>query len=124
MNRLLLAGALLGLLSVAMGALGDHSFDLSAAAAAGFGTAVRYNMLYAVLVVALSLAPAVWRLTLPAGLFALGAALFCLSIYAGSISGMRPFFYLTPVGGSILMAGWAALIFRALKGPAGKAPYP
>jgi len=113
-KRLLLVGALLGLLSVVMGALGDHAFGLAPEAAESFATAVRYNMLYAVLVVALSLAPAAWRLALPASLFALGAVLFCCSIYAGSITGVGPFFYLTPVGGLTLMAAWGALIYRAV----------
>ena len=115
MKRLLFIGALLGLLSVVMGALGDHAFDLTPAAADSFATAVRYNMLYAVLTVALSLAPAAWRLGLPAALFAAGAALFCFSIYAGATTGAGQFFYLTPFGGLILMAAWAALAYRAVR---------
>jgi uncharacterized membrane protein YgdD (TMEM256/DUF423 family) len=121
MKRLLFVGALLGLLSVVMGALGDHSFDLSADARDSFATALRYNMLYAVLVSALSLAPAAWRLALPAGLFALGTVLFCFSIYAGTTSGVGQFYYVTPFGGLTLMAGWAALMYRAIKAPDGKA---
>ena len=52
MNRLLLCGATLGLISVIMGALGDHGFDLTPERAESMGTAIRYNMLYAVLIVA------------------------------------------------------------------------
>jgi len=122
MKRLLVVGASLGLLSVVMGALGDHAFDLGPSQAESFETAVRYNMLYAVLLVALSLAPKDWRLALPAGLFAVGTMLFCFGIYLGTTTGIRAFLYATPVGGLTLMAGWVMLIVQGLKTPRDKTP--
>lgn len=53
MNRLLLCGAALGLVSAIMGALGDHAFDLTPEKVESLDTAIRYNMIYAVLIVAL-----------------------------------------------------------------------
>lgn len=96
MNRLLLGAGLLGLLSVIMGAAGDHAFALTPAQAESFDTAVRYNMIYAGL------------------LFAGGAALFAGSIYLSVATGIAGLTFLTPLGGLTLMAGWGALILSAL----------
>jgi len=115
MNRLLLCGAAFGLLSVIMGALGDHAFDLSPEKAKSLATAIRYNMLYAVLVVAISLAPVSYGLKVPGIMLCAGAALFSLSIYASLLTGIPAITYLTPLGGITIMLGWAILCFRALR---------
>ncbi len=113
MNRLLVCGAALGLVSVIMGALGDHAFTLAPEKADSFETAVRYNMLYAVLIVVLAMVPAERKLYIPGFIFALGTFLFSFSIYAADMIGLEWLTYLTPVGGLTVMGGWAALIFRA-----------
>lgn len=114
MNRLLLGAGLLGLLSVIMGAAGDHAFALTPAQAESFDTAVRYNMIYAGLAAALALTASTgWRRV--AGLlFAGGAALFAGSIYLSVATGIAGLTFLTPLGGLTLMAGWGALILSAL----------
>lgn len=113
MNRLLACGAALGLVSVIMGAIGDHAFTLSAEKAESLETAIRYNMLYAVLIVVLAMAPAERKLYIPGFIFALGTVLFSFSIYAAAMIGLEWLTYLTPVGGLTVMGGWTALIFRA-----------
>ncbi len=115
MNRLLLCGAVLGLVSVIMGALGDHAFDLTPEKAESFETAIRYNMIYAVLIAALALAPVDKKLCISGYIFALGTALFSLSIYASLATGITQFTYITPVGGITIMCGWMILIYKALK---------
>lgn len=115
MNRLLLCGAVLGLVSVIMGALGDHAFDLTPEKAESLETAIRYNMIYAVLIVALALAPADKKLLISGYVFTLGTALFSFSIYASLAMGIEQFTYMTPVGGITIMCGWAILIYVALK---------
>ncbi len=115
MNKLLLCGAVLGLVSVIMGALGDHAFVLTPEKAESLDTAIRYNMIYAVLIVALALAPADKKLRISGYIFTLGTALFSLSIYAALAMGIEQLTYVTPVGGITIMAGWGALIWRAFR---------
>ncbi len=115
MNKLLLFGAILGLISVIMGALGDHAFALSSEQAESMDTAIRYNMLYAILIVVLALQPSEKKLFLAGFTFALGTSLFSFSIYAALISGIAQFTYLTPIGGITIIFGWAFLIYVALK---------
>jgi len=115
MNKLLICGAALGLVSVIMGSLGDHGFDLTPEKAESLATAIRYNMLYAILITALALAPPEKKLILPGIIFTIGAALFSFSIYAALITGIEQLTYITPVGGIAIMAGWSALIWRGLK---------
>ncbi len=115
MNRLLLCGAALGLVSVIMGALGDHAFDLSPEKAVSLETAIRYNMIYAVLVVALALAPANKKLRISGYIFTLGTVLFSFSIYASLAITIEQLIYITPVGGITIMGGWVALVFYGLR---------
>lgn len=96
MNRLLLCGAVLGLVSVIMGALGDHAFDLTQEKTQSLETAIRYNMIYAVLIVVLALVPADKKLCVSGYIFALGTALFSLSIYASLATGIAQLTYITP----------------------------
>lgn len=115
MNRLLLCGAVLGLVSVIMGALGDHAFDLSPEKAESLETAIRYNMIYAVLIVALALAPVDKKLRISGYIFTLGTALFSFSIYTSLAIGIEQLTYVTPVGGITIMAGWVVLIWYGMK---------
>ena len=106
---------MLGLISVIMGAIGDHSFDLNLKQAESLDTAIRYNMIYAVLVVAIALAQPDRKLILAGFIFAAGAAVFSFSIYAAIITGMGFLTYLTPFGGMCIIAGWVALIWSSTK---------
>jgi len=116
MRTLLMIGALLGFLSVAIGAAADHA-GWAEAMAASVATAIRYHQLGAVMIVLLALVglkledQAVRRgLGLAATLFAIGTLLFSFSIYAAAISGIRGLTIITPFGGVTLMAAWLALL--------------
>ncbi len=111
MNRLLLCGAVLGLISVIMGALSDHAFDLTPEKAESLETAIRYNMVYAALIIALAIAPTERRLHIPGLVFALGAFLFSFSIYMALITNILQFTYIAPLGGLTIMIGWITLIY-------------
>ena len=115
MNRLLLCGAMLGLVSVIMGALGDHAFDLTPEKAEGLETAIRYNMIYAVLIVALAFAPTDKKLRISGYIFALGTALFSFSIYASLAMSIEQLTYVTPVGGVTIVTAWIILVYSSLK---------
>lgn len=112
MNRLLIFGAFLGLTSVIMGALGDHAFDLTPERAKSLETGIRYNMIYAALIVALSVAPYDRKLHIPAYIFTVGTVLFSFSIYGALLTEVRELTYFTPAGGITIMVGWLALVCR------------
>lgn len=123
MNRILMVGALLGFLSVVVGAMSDHGplSRLDAEMLASVATAVRYHQLGALVVVALGLAlnaglPRAFarRLAISGWLFVAGTLLFSFSIYAAALSGIGALTYLTPVGGITLMLAWLALVWSAL----------
>ena len=120
---ILAAGALLGLGGVIAGAMLDHvaaSLVLQQHAA---DTALRYHQLHAVIITALGLIitftplapPDRKRLALSAKLLFLGTAIFCGSLYALAFTGAAYAAYGAPLGGMTLMAGWAALIWAALR---------
>ncbi len=115
MSRLLLCGAVLGLVSVIMGAIGDHAFTLTPEKTDSLETAIRFNMLYAVLIVALAMGAQEKRMKIPGFIFVIGTILFSFSIYAAVITGLEPLTYLTPLGGLTIMGGWGMLIFFSFK---------
>lgn len=101
--------AFLGFVSVLMGALGDHALTLDENMMESFETALRYNMVYAVLILCLSFWVEQFKLSITVLLFCLGITFFSFSIYASLLFQMPQLTYLTPVGGFILMAGWGLL---------------
>ena len=112
----LAAGAVLGGLGVALGAFGAHGLrsTLDAAALGWWETAVQYQMWHALALVALGLSPV--RARAAGGLFAGGILLFSGSLYVMALTGVRALGMVTPVGGLLLILGWAALGLAAVKG--------
>lgn len=111
MPRLVTAG-LLGAIAIALGAFGAHGLKARLAlipeAVGWWETATFYLLTHAVAVGAV---PA--RSPWPARLWALGAAVFAGTLYAMALGAPRWFGAITPVGGSLLIAGWAALAWTA-----------
>ena len=116
MNKLLFTGALLGLLSVTIGAMADHAFDLDETSLVSVQTAIRYNMLYAAMITILSLLRVDKMVTVAGYIFAAGTILFAGGIYGAYISQISVMVYLTPVGGITLMLGWLCLIVFSVRG--------
>ncbi len=121
MNPVLLIGALLGLLSVAIGASAEHLLQqrVDEEVWRWVMTAVRYHQIGAVTVTAIGLALAAQaraadRLRLAAGFLTAGTVLFSFSIYAAAATGAHALTYLTPIGGVTLMFGWLLLVWAAL----------
>ena len=96
--------ALFGLLAVAAGAFAAHGID-DARTAALVETASRYQMWHALAMLALAVSPVRSRAALTA--LALGVLLFSGSLYGLAIGAPRPVAWVTPVGGTLLIAGWA-----------------
>lgn len=115
MNRpVLAAGAALGGLAVALGAFGAHALraGLGAEALGWWQTAVQYQMWHALALVALGAVDLRWA-RLPAWLLAAGAAIFSASLYAMALTGARWLGAVTPLGGLLMLVGWALLAWRA-----------
>ena len=111
-------GAIAGLLSVAAGAFGAHALQsrLDERAMTIFHTAVRYQMLHAVALIAVA-----WASTrFPGSLvrvsgwsFVVGLLVFCGSLYAMTFGAPRWFGAITPIGGVAFMIGWGCLAAAA-----------
>ena len=128
MNRsLTVLASVLGFLGVALGAFGAHGVkgflaDAPDAAArlAWWDTASKYHLIHALAVgLAAVLAAHVEGLTpkLAAWLFTLGIILFSGSLYAMTLSNVKVLGAVTPVGGLLLLAGWALVGYSALQLP-------
>ncbi|MGE3931733.1 MAG: DUF423 domain-containing protein [Rhodospirillaceae bacterium] len=119
MGRWLIWAGLNGLIAVAAGAFAAHALQatLEPKALGWIETASRYELAHALalLWVAVLARDDVSPWIARAGwLFAAGTVLFCGSLYALAFTGMRPFAWVTPLGGLAFLAGWAALIAAGL----------
>lgn len=121
----ILAGAVLGAVSVAAGAFGAHglkAFLESTGQAANWETAFRYSLVHAVALLAtgcVGLLPqaASCRGTLgvAALCFVLGTLIFSGCLAALCLSGVRILGAIVPIGGTLLIAGWIALAVASLR---------
>ena len=111
---ILMSGALMAFLGVAIGAFGAHGLKpfLSEHMLTVFETGVRYHLIHALgmLSAGLSLVYVPLRQFKWAGwAFFLGIVLFSGSLYAMSLSGARGLGMLTPFGGLCFLMGWSLL---------------
>jgi len=128
-NPVLLIGAVLGFLSVAIGASVEHVVkpNVEPEVFRWTMTAIRYHQIGALVVFAIGLGLAAgirsqlakW-LKIAATLFVVGTVLFSFSIYLTAITGVEKLTYITPVGGTILMAAWACAAWGALRHAGGR----
>lgn len=109
-------GAVFAFLGVALGAFGAHALKtkLSTDLLAVFEVGVRYQMYHA-----LGLFAVAWALTTYshpalfwAGIsFVLGILLFSGSLYILSLTGVKSWGAITPIGGLFFLIGWALLFW-------------
>jgi uncharacterized membrane protein YgdD (TMEM256/DUF423 family) len=118
-KQLLLTGAILGFLSVALGAFGAHALKATLTAnnrVETFETAVRYQFFHALafLFVGLWIGEGNWS-----GGYAwlAGVILFSGSLYTLAITNSTklPIVLATPLGGVCFLVGWVMLIIAILK---------
>lgn len=111
MNRLVTAG-LLGAIAIALGAFGAHALKerlaLIPEASAWWQTATFYLLTHAVAIGAIA-GPSAW----PKRLWALGSVIFAGTLYAMALGAPRWFGAITPLGGTLLIAGWVVLAWTA-----------
>lgn len=116
---ILMIGAALGLISVGFGAYSEHALRpiVTEEEFRFLMTAVRYNQVHAVTIIAIGLAllsggvlSNLKILKWSAVAFILGTLLFSFSIYMSVFFGIPSLTYLTPVGGITLMVAWFMLM--------------
>ena len=113
-NKFLIIGAFLAFLAVAIGAFGAHGLKsfLSPQMFAVFETGVRYHMYHALGVLVSGWAWISWNHPLfryAAWAFILGILFFSGSLYVLSLTEVRWFGAITPIGGLLFLIGWILL---------------
>ncbi|WP_187274251.1 DUF423 domain-containing protein [Paenibacillus sp. N3.4] len=121
MKLFILLGSLNAFLSVALGAFGAHYLKqkLTADKLEVFHTGVQYHMIHAIgLIVIALLAEKLGNSSLvnaSGWAIFIGIILFSGSLYALSLTGLKFFGPITPLGGVSFLVGWVLLAIAALK---------
>jgi uncharacterized membrane protein YgdD (TMEM256/DUF423 family) len=115
-----LVGSILGFIGVAAGAFGAHTLKsrVTPELLAVFETGVRYQLVHALALLAAAAASSylgAGALRAAAACFAAGTVIFSGSLYVLTLTGVRAWGAVTPIGGVLLLAGWAALAASTLR---------
>lgn len=116
-NNALLWGAIFGMSGVILGAFATHALRqrLSAADLEIFKTGTHYQLVHAVALVALAGLEERLNSKLVARLWTMGTLIFSGSLYALAGFGIRWMGAIAPIGGSLLISGWAVLVWLSLR---------
>ncbi len=120
-KRVLLTGAVIGGVAVAIGAFGAHALKGTLAATGKqdtFELATRYQFYHALALLimgALTDKLDVKKINWSAHLITLGIIVFSGSLYTLSISGIALWGAVTPIGGIMLLLGWLMFIMALRK---------
>lgn len=119
-RRLTWVGSIFAGLGVAAGAFGAHMLKqaLEPSMLAVYDTATRYQMYHAFGILLAGVAARIChdaRFALAGWMFAAGTLLFCGSLYAVSLLGIRWLGAVTPLGGVAFIVGWGLLAWRAMR---------
>lgn len=106
--------AFLGFLGVALGAFGAHGLEerLSGEAKGWWETATFYLLVHAGLGTALGVQGQQWRMAVLA--LGVGSSIFAGTLYAMALGAPSWFGAITPLGGVLMLVGWALVAVRAL----------
>ena len=123
MKFFIIAGAINGFLSVALGAFGAHLLEGRVADKylATWETAVQYQMFHALALVAIGILMSskvlgpVSQLNTAGYLILAGIIIFSGSLYVLSLTGISILGAITPIGGVAFLIGWIMLIVAAVK---------
>ena len=116
----LIAGSLLSMLSVVLGAFGAHYLKntLDDYSLSVFQTGVLYQFFHSVgILVLVLLSKSIDNLNLDLSIwfFTLGIILFSGSLYLLAITGLKWLGAITPIGGMFFILGWMFLFMKSLK---------
>lgn len=117
-------GAFLLAAAVGLGAFGAHGLRerLDAYSLSVYEKAVFYHFIHALGILIISLLGRANAISLAAEnrtawLLLIGILIFCGSLYALAVSGIRGLGAITPIGGLAFIAGWLLLSYEALRAP-------
>jgi uncharacterized membrane protein YgdD (TMEM256/DUF423 family) len=113
----LMLAALNGLMAVAAGAFGAHGAS-DPQVKEWLRTGAQYQLVHAVAGIACYglLRVMLTQAGLAAWLFGFGGLIFGLSLYLMAVTGVRVLGAITPIGGVLMIAGWAVLLWGAFAG--------
>jgi uncharacterized membrane protein YgdD (TMEM256/DUF423 family) len=115
--------SLWGALAVGLGAFGAHALKniLSPADLVIWQTGVQYHLVYAAMLLALTL---VGILSKPMPktywIWAIGSLIFSGTLYILVLSGIRWLGAITPIGGTLMILGWFFFAWEAIKAHSSK----
>ena len=118
-------GSALAGIAVAVGAFGAHALKgrVETQLLEVFSTAAKYQMFHALALLALAWAVTRWPdagLELGGWLLTAGTVVFSGSLYLMAFTGARWLGAITPIGGLLLIGGWAVLVWRTARSRAWK----
>ena len=113
----LMLAALNGLMAVGAGAFGAHAVS-DPVVKEWLRTGAQYQLVHAVAGLACYglLRVMLTQAGIAAWLFGLGGLIFGLSLYLMALTGARALGAVTPIGGVLMLAGWAVLFWGAFAG--------
>ena len=116
----LIAGSLLSMLSVILGAFGAHYLKntLNDYSLSVFQTGVLYQFFHSIgILVLVLLSKSIDNLNLDLSIwfFTIGIILFSGSLYLLAITGIKWLGAITPIGGMFFILGWMFLFMKSLK---------
>ena len=119
---LVVLGSINAFLAIALGAFGAHGLKeiISAEMLVVYQTGVQYHIIHSLGLILVGLAARCFepdRLCIWAGcLFMAGILVFSGSLYVLSLTGIRQWGMVTPLGGVSFLAGWITLAVAAVRG--------
>ena len=123
-KKILITAAILGLLSVVLGAFGAHSLKalISIESLQTFETGIRYQMYHAILLLFVDSTDLIQRKTKKTIFYLIifGILFFSGSIYGLSTNSLTNFDFktigfITPIGGLLLIISWMLLLINFIK---------
>ncbi|MDO4782794.1 MAG: DUF423 domain-containing protein [Capnocytophaga felis] len=123
-KKIIIVALVFGLTSIILGAFGAHSLKkhLTEEALSSFEVGVRYQMYHALFLLLLSnlnnISEKIRKVTFISVVFGIlffSGSIYLLSTESITSINIRPFALITPLGGLLLMLGWAFLLIEFLK---------
>lgn len=115
-NYWITIGAIFGFIAVAIGAFGAHRLKtiISPEMLEIFKTGILYHLIHAVIITAIGFYsnPKFFKSAL---FLSIGIILFSFSLYIYSITGIKTFAMITPLGGISFLIGWLLMIIASVK---------
>lgn len=119
-RKFMFIGALMAMLSVAVGAFGAHMLEpiVGESSMKVYETGVQYHMAHALGILLIAVVAGFWgdsrKLAWAGWLLFVGIILFSGSLYLLAVTGVKPLGIITPFGGVAFIAGWICLMAEAV----------